>query len=1439
MFRMVSVARSAAITLLVLLSGTIYARGGFYTPSAPVRSLPPAPLGISVTALPMTMIVAGKNHKLFFEAYPDYLDMNNDGVFEINFDNNFKYIGLFEYDVCYSYDSGNNLFEAASMSPSGECSGSWSGNWLNYMTSSRMDILRKILYGGKREVDTATETILRRAYIPRDGHSWAKTYESAAVNGYDLTKFTPLSMPAAGSRHHFGNYTDSVGRNCRTIDTCSNLPPLLTVVTNSSRLVWDWASTQAPVLRAANAGGPETDYQVRIKACVAVGLTVPGCRLYKDKVAGTDTYKPVGLLHDYGQTDRMLFGLITGSYDTPLEGGRLRKVISKFSEEINPKTGQFTANADIIKNLDAFRISGFNGTGPTDHRYGPGDFDNPISTASNVQYDWGNPIAEMVYEAVRYFAGEGSPTGAFVSGTSEDRDLGLSNGVSWDNPYAATSAAGLAKSNYCSIPNILVLSDIDPSYDSDNVPGSGFGGMSAENINGSSLNVSSLANTIGSNEGIHGSSRFVGEAGGTYDGMPTRKTISSLGNVRGLASEPTKEGSYYSAAVSYFARINDINSATDDQRINSYYISLASPQPKFEFEVAGQPVSIVPLAKTIGYGSGVYEPTNQITDYYIDEIVNMGTGYDPAGPLPRAKFRVNFEDAEYGFDYDMDVIMEYDIQVNASNQIVVSANNIRAAGAAVKHLGYVIDGTSVAAGSPEAGNVNYPGSGPHLVVRDNNRTALELFPVGDVPRDTDGSLPLSSTLTFEPSGSAAATTLKDPFWYAAKWGGFRDFNGNNIPDDASEWDRNADGTPDNYFLAQNPGELKEAINRSLSSILTVETSSSNVEVNSEELDANTRVFQASYAAPDWTGDLKAYSISTTGTPVLEWSAEAQLPAHGARNIYTAIPGRGGLRVRKFENAATLDAMVNPFRLTQAELDYIRGDQSQEMSNGGIFRNRSSILGDMIHSHPVYDKETNTVYVGGNDGMLHAFNATTGIELFAYVPFRSINKLRELTKPEYSDDPNDHLYFVDGGITITTRAQTPGKSILIASFGRGGRGLFALDVTNPGSFGASDVLWETGLNDEYAGHILHPVTIAKLEGETNYEIISGNGYGSPYGEPILLRMNIMTGGYSSINNEEFLGYSPLSEDSGLTSVVGIDTDENGAFDHVYGGDLKGRVWRFDFNTSGGTSRDRGRLLFTATDAAGEPQPITAPMSAVIHNDPNEPYNFGFPFLHFGTGSYYRIEDVADSQVQTWYGFADRQPPPPVGGRYRTFNVYDRKTHAGAELMERTIEKQEALGGKVVRVFEKAAFGDMNGKVGWFMDMKAPGATTSGPAERITTQSTYLRLARRALTVSSFTPSNDSCSPAGGSGFINIVSPFTGGRIASEGLIDLDGDDDFSNDRLSGADEFAGGVEHASGAPSQPVLVGDKVVFGDTDPKVNVLNVNTPVIIKGRLHWRELE
>lgn len=713
------------------------------------------PLGVVQTGKPMVMLVAAKDHKLFYEAYNDASDIDGDGNLDIRFDPSITYFGLFDSKVCYTHAGGGTntgLFTPSAVSTDTttyKCPGKWSGNWLNYITTSRIDALRKVLYGGFREVDTATDTVLRRAYIPQDTHAWAKEYTSTAVDGYNISDYTPLSQPSGSGtrRHFFGNVTMSGSTNCATPNNCSvNLPPLMSVVTNSNLRVWDWASKQAPVLDDAHGdGSTRADYAVRVKVCTGTFLT--DCKKY-----GTSSYKPVGLLHDYGENEAMLFGLLSGSYNKNMSGGVLRKVASSFKNEVNETTGQFTADATIVQNYNALRIRDFN-NGKTNASYRKGSF--RTATMTEGEYvDWGNPVGEMMYEALRYFAGAKSATSAYDTSGSHDQAIGLSRVSSWDNPYESTSAA---KAAWCARPNMLVMSDSYPSYDSDQVPGSPYtpSSMTAD-TKVSTFDAKTLLNTISEYEsGVKGE-KFAGQTTSTnLDYAPSAKTVGSLANVRGLApEEPAKLGSYTSTAVAYYGKKTGISTAaatttTPERRqtIDSYFVTFASPVPTLEIPVNGKTVRVVPFAKTINgtdagkvdRTKGVYQPTDPIVDVYVRSIANTNAknaNVTINGGRPYMQYNVIYEADEQGNDFDQDINSLYTLSVNNKNEVVVAVQIIDESTGSNQNAGYVISGTNR--------------DGIYLVTTDK-KAALPYFlntPPGQNPGYCD-PVPASGTARYE------------------------------------------------------------------------------------------------------------------------------------------------------------------------------------------------------------------------------------------------------------------------------------------------------------------------------------------------------------------------------------------------------------------------------------------------------------------------------------------------------------------------------------------------------------------------------------------------------------------------------------------------------------------------------------------------------------------
>jgi len=386
-----------------------------------------------------------------------------------------------------------------------------------------------------------------------------------------------------------------------------------------------------------------TDYDVRVAVCDPSAGLEPNSKLYPDGI-----YKPVGILQRHGESERMYFGLVTGSYTNNTSGGVLRKNIGPVTDEIDPDTGEFLYQDDssvdgIIMTIDLFRIVDFD--------YGSHSYNancgwivgGPIEEGECRM--WGNPIAEMMYESLRYFSGAASPTGDFTygGGSNDDNDLGLP-APTWVDPYDEENGY-----DYCAKPFMLVLSDIYPTYDSDQLPGSAFGTVGSSL---SGLNVESLAGDISAEEGGFGT-HFIGEAG-TYDGSCSPKPISGLDGIRGLCpEEPTKQGSYYAASVAYHGNTKDIHTAAqEDQKVGTYAVGLASPLPEINIEVGDSTITLVPFGKSVGghvggnyvsSAEGDFQPTNTIVDFFVEEITPTF-----------GKFRINFEDVEQGADHDMD-----------------------------------------------------------------------------------------------------------------------------------------------------------------------------------------------------------------------------------------------------------------------------------------------------------------------------------------------------------------------------------------------------------------------------------------------------------------------------------------------------------------------------------------------------------------------------------------------------------------------------------------------------------------------------------------------------------------------------------------------------------------------------------------------------------------
>lgn len=601
----------------------------------------------------------------------------------------------------------------------------------------------------------------------------------------------------------------------------------------------------------------------------------------------------------------------------------------------------------------------------------------------------------------------------------------------------------------------------------------------------------------------------------------------------------------------------------------------------------------------------------------------------------------------------------------------------------------------------------------------------------------------------------------------------------NDPTDAEDADRiddllhaavNGRGT---FVSASNPSEFAAGLGEALAAIAQRTSSYSNVASNSVSLNSGSKVFNASFVSGAWTGLLTARPVTASGVSnTVSWTSS--IPAWATRKIFTST-GTGGTEFPSSTQETALARIGGPVNYPVSGADnasYIKGEVRLEERNGGLLRNRTSILGDIVGSSPAYVSDTNTLYVGANDGMLHAFDAGTGVEQFAYVP-RIVNmgNLSTLSRGDYA-----HKFFVDGPISVSSRALTPGRNILVGTLGKGGKGIYALDVSAPAAATASSIhKWELAETPgSNMGLVLGKPILAKVQGGSTAAII-GNGINSANERAVLVVLDVDTG---AVIREIDTGAGSTAAPNGLSAPTGIYGPDGKTLAYVYAGDMLGNVWKFNLSgsTPGSWSVTR---LFTALDANGKAQPITGGLSIATNPSTRKRWVF------FGTGRYLTASDAdsTNTDVHSMYGVIDED------------TAYGR-----SNLTQRTIAvTNETVSGYPVRAFEEKASLPTTSK-GWFIDLPVSGERIVQDAQVVST----------FLITASMVPTGNACD-ANGTGFINALDAFTG-TSAGGSYFDLDGDGGTSDEVIGTPSRPVGSVKVDGGMPTLPNLLRRRVVVG---------------------------
>lgn len=730
---------------------------------------------------------------------------------------------------------------------------------------------------------------------------------------------------------------------------------------------------------------------------------------------------------------------------------------------------------------------------------------------------------------------------------------------------------------------------------------------------------------------------------------------------------------------------------------------------------------------------------------------------------------------------------------------------------------------------------------------------------------------------------AAASTLRSQYWLAAKYGGFDTTvaQGNNPNANNASWDADGNGVPDTWFAGSTPALLRAGLSAAFADIATRSSvnSASSAAVSSSRQTSDSQVIYAGYNPQNWSGTLRACRTTQTAaqcadSPIWEASSwfKTTLPTlqptpltASNRKILTSWRTTTSFTSMPFQwgslNSAQRTLLQPSDSLGPDRVAYLRGDRTNE---GSTFRRRhEKLLGDIVNSGVTYVAGSGpalfgaayaghtdyrfsnrnrppVVYVGANDGMLHAFSGTNGKELFGYIPSAVYDNLAGLSNPNFL-----HRFFVDS-TPMTGDFQKTASSwgtMLVGGLGAGGKGYYALDISNQSTFDTASEstlsaipMWEfTAAQDSDLGYTFNdpstdPVSgislqIAKVADASDedgvWRVIIGNGYGSTGGNAVLFMLNARTGA----KDIELLANNGI--DNGLSTPTPIDTDRDGLIDTVYAGDIEGRMHKFQFSKlqsgsyvvadpkeSGGQWRYLGVLVATG-------QAITTAPSV-------EKADTGW-IVSFGTGKLNEDSDYTDSSTEYgFYSLIDNEPSNSL-----TVDTDD--------LVEINYSTTSLSRGLVGRTWSTP---DLTGMKGWRMEF------TNG--ERVLSNSTVPPDTGTVLFATT-KPSGDACDPSnsgfimgvkietGGSNTISVNNEITGGlSVNSTGIVKL-------SPSFTGDDNEQKVLCNQDGCKPQPPEACDPA----TDPECRcqdaagnpvtcegppgVLGSGAP---RGRYNWREI-
>ncbi len=1180
-----------------------------------------------------------------------YVNGDNAAV-DDTYDAALEYVGYFDPNGCYNYDEARRYFVRAGTAANRECSANdtwFSGNFMNWATTSAIDILRYSLTGGDRLIDTQTQTVLQRAVL-RDDFFNSTNFPAKKLPAAKASGAIPRTLRANAdtyvanclNRIYFGTAQtgdcDTPGDNGKLSKDFLLLPGSSEPVEgdlpdefNTTPCAAEWNACTLPEARYV-AYGANGKYVVKSFPAGSVSCnnttfgdplqgTVKACYLSKaapdaffySRVQVCDaadaasrpalctlqpssSYKPTGNLQRYSDQMRVaVFGYVND--DTVERYGGVLRAPMKY---LGPK--HFNDSFTLISTTNPKRewdentgVFFVNPESATEGNSGAVNYLNKFGRtgATPGDYKEKDPVAELYYEALRYIQGL-PPTEAATAGVSESQKDGFPVHTTWADPHpAVTDLATDGVDTYSCIKNsILTIGDVNTHADK------------------------------------------------TLPGNPARGSSDSIRAANPAANEP--DFYQWTKVVGAFEYPQDPQSYVDGQGVTRVTTN-PSTQNEDNFGLEDQMTN-----KNRAKG-----PCCSNNRYYMVGAAYWANTHDirakGLASYPAAKARPGMRATTYTID-----VNEYGQQtlekLFKQNQFYLAA----------KYGGFT--------DRSQTGN-------PFL---DKDGRTLN---------DSNWARPVPTTATAANGGMFATDGL------VAK----------------------------NYFQGRNAKDLLAALDEIFANTARAAGSIAGAALSSSRLTTDAAVYQGSFDPQDWSGDLMRLRVTTNdaGNVVISTADDVAVTKFAAkelnklsnadmasRKIFVGrtTPNSSGTATEFTWDQLDADhktALKTPPTLTPLDSDdtgrrrvnYLRGDRSQE--EGGQLRRRGGRLGDIVNSGAVYSgapaglvagtayddfyntykNRTHAVFVGANDGMLHAFNADTMAELFAYIPSFVVKNLRDYTLPAYG-----HRSYVDATPAVA-EAKVGGdsgrwKTVLVSGAGAGGQGVFALDVSSATAFTAANVMWEfTDRDDPSIGNVVGQPQILRLRTSATsgagaeyryYAVVAGgvNNYSndgsfSATGKPAIFILDLAKQSNATwiLGENYFKIELPVGDTSKANGVVGFAAVPGpvGELDLLYAGDLQGNLWKFKFTGVGKESWTAEGLsafksgttpapLFVASDADGTRQPITG--APVVAYGPSRGY-----IVTFGTGKLLETGDLATpNKTQSYYAVYDNRRAAVPNRRY---------------------------------------------------------------------------------------------------------------------------------------------------------------------------------------------